>query len=305
MEAESWTSLVAGAGAVTGIFSLLWQLVQARRDRGRIKVHLHAAVWAPGKRTLVREESEVWPMSRDKAVTATDAIELALITVENCSKYPLSVTEVSLHLSPANGSWRRRRRLAKSLTPRSFTLEDPIFRIQRYAPNFRLEPYQQAEFLFDYWAAVELNKDPQLQHDLIVKGQSKVAGLRRPFLSPKKRQWVIPAKVVTGLGWYLKVPYSHLARRALAQVSSGSMLDEMPLEYEPDEIAPIVEAAYASGVHPVYARAESLAQGKSAHSELPYLGTAAWFRLTAPWALQEGSFTTPSEDESHSGIRRS
>lgn len=304
MEADIWKAVVAGVGAVTGISSLTWQVIQAARDRGRIKVHLHASVWSPDMHTLARQEDGIWPMPKHMTIDASDAIELALVTIENSSKYPLSVTEVSLQVSPDIGSARERKKLTRSATTKSFTLENPAFRIQEYEPNFRLEPYQQAEFLFDYWSLVESCRTQNSLHDVALRARSKVAGIRKPFLSPKKQRWLIPHNVVTGLAWYAKIPFAHLVRRVLSQTGSKSKLDEMPLGFAADDIANVIEAAYQSGKTPVHNEAIKIAKATSTFQDTQRLVRFEWFRLTEIWKSRKDSFTTPTEDPGQRGQLR-
>lgn len=140
--------------------------------------------------------------------------------------------------------------------------------------------------------------------DVIVRGQTKVAGIRGTFLSSKTQSWNIPYNSVTGLGWYKKVPFSHIVRRILAEKSPRKDLDSLPLGYLADDIAGVVEKASANPSGPAHARALEISKSTTSIPETAELSRHEWFWLTESWKAKSGSYTTPAEDPGQRGLLR-
>lgn len=169
-------SFVAAVGALS------WQIAAFFLSGGRVKVELILAELVPyaGISMLTTRDGGVRSMPSDPASRLGPGIELAQVLVENPGRLAVTITRVELEIVGATEK-------GYFVTPRLFAVPN-IDASSATRTHLRLEPYEQASFLLDFWSVIEQERVKGAEGQIQVRARVKIAG-GKFYRSPKSTTW--------------------------------------------------------------------------------------------------------------------
>ena len=177
---------LAVAGLMLSIGSLCWQLLQFRLSGARIQVRLSPVVFTVHGHTM-RGPDGGWenaPPSEFAEELRDGFIELAVITVVNMGRMPVSVSDITLDHGGAR--WRPWKRNATAMQ------RIPIHDGKLGTGALRLEVRESADVYMDYLPVVKYLRT-QPRPAKAIRGSATPAGRRRPKLSAFRKRWKLDA----------------------------------------------------------------------------------------------------------------
>lgn len=188
--------LVSGFSFVVAIAALAWQIMKHFLEGGRVRVYLNTAVWEPGHNIATNRSGKfaLRGGSEKHSVTRGQALELAQLVVENPGRTAVTIYSPGLHFS---GHGRKN----NTVVPRMFALGDSLGPDGATTETVvRLEPYERATFLLDYWAGIPRLIKNSPTGRIVVRGHVSVAGrTKRPQRSSFRKRWKISAGTYTAI----------------------------------------------------------------------------------------------------------
>lgn len=169
---------VAGAALGLSIALAAWEIYKFTLEWGRVRVRMHCGKL---ERHMLGTSTRSWD---SLAARNKDGwyLEVAVVDVENPGKTAVTISEVSLDL----GRQYLFRSGRRSVSPQH--LEGPGATTEG---TVRLEPFDRAQFLFDFWQIVQPvtgGKD-EISLPVSLRASVRVAGRRRRRRSPWRKRW--------------------------------------------------------------------------------------------------------------------
>jgi hypothetical protein len=154
-----------------------------QKTGGSVTVQMQPAVLNPGRSLLADENGGGWGF--DPLNYNTDGAELAKVIVENPGRTAVTITRVAIRIVGASD-----RDLSFGVVPLKVSKLGAVTTTTEI-PG-RLEAYDQAIFLFDFWSSVSqvFQEDPQLRQ-VNIFATVKVAGKSHPYDSMGRGFWTI------------------------------------------------------------------------------------------------------------------
>ncbi|MEU6850627.1 hypothetical protein ABZ901_11955 [Actinacidiphila alni] len=177
--------VIAAFGFVVSLIALGWQISKHILDGGRVKVYLNPAILEPNFR-LITNRNGKWPIStKDLDHVKPENLEVAQLVVENPGRTAVTVYTPSLAVYGV-------RNQEYTIAPRMFNLEKFGSDSASTENVVRINPYDRATFLLDYWSIVPRVLSEAGSSGIRLRGNVSVAGRRRSRKSKRRLQWRIP-----------------------------------------------------------------------------------------------------------------
>lgn len=213
--AAAWAALLLAIGAIG------FQAWSRWADGGRIRVRMTPGYWVPNSLVAQRNTGE-WPMAIEDDDTGIfselrvgEGFELALISVDNIGRIPLTITELGLTWQVVvNG-----KSALRHVSPRVLDLSKFDHPEYSGSGELRIEPYCRKLFALDYWSTLEPGR-AEARGVREIRASATVMG-RRPTRSSKKLAWRIPDMAVSSLSKDKVAPIRHFAVRGLIRAGVG------------------------------------------------------------------------------------
>lgn len=184
-----WAFVIALVSAAVALVGLIWQLTLYRLSGARVAVRLTAGVFSETG-NLLRKPSgwTALPPSGIALALGGDRpwVEVSIVSVTNYGRSAISVTEVALDFGPQNW-WRPwSRHTIVGLPIKAHEGEGQAF-------EFRLEPGQSVNLIYDAWSLIEAARHSEPEgKTLHVRGSAMpIRRFRRRQKSPWRQRWKV------------------------------------------------------------------------------------------------------------------
>lgn len=311
IELQTWQIVVAFATPLVAAATFLWQLCSFMLDKPKLKVDFSPRILLKHSERFLIHDAVNWPLERSGSYfDISNLIESALVSVENKSKHPVAIMALGVqvrHRSHSAKRWIYKYDKVVIGEQYMYARESPVD-----DGMVRLGPFDASAISYDLWNTISVLRGRASVKVIELKGFARVAGKRRAFVSKRKFRWEIESGLVTGLGWYLKVPFSHLVLREMNALLTLEQIVEYTDQLSCRKIAEIVENCFD----------DSNDDNESLHYRMPVqikyalaYSSKLWThsekleafssRLSWSWINNQEQFTIPSEDPNDTGLVRS